>query len=327
MEVLEREIAEERMNKLGREKVPFLFIIDYEMKHSLVLPLNELSPHWIRFYIDGKTNYHVQHIEKNPPLQFEKHPLSFERYRQSFDAVQYHLQQGNSYLVNLTFPTSVQMNWTLEEVFSSVSAPFKLGIREKCVLFSPERFVRIENGIISTFPMKGTIDASIPNAHEILLNDEKEYAEHVTVVDLLRNDLSIVAKNVRVERFRYVDFVRTHGKNLLQVSSHITGILPPQWCSSVGTILFSLLPAGSISGAPKKKTLEIIAETELEPRDYYTGVFGYCDGEALDSAVMIRFIEERDGKYFYHSGGGITIYSDAEKEYRELIDKVYVPLP
>jgi para-aminobenzoate synthetase component 1 len=94
----------------------------------------------------------------------------------------------------------------------------------------------------------------------------------------------------------------------------------------LGDLLFSLLPAGSISGAPKKKTIETIQESEACPRGYYTGVAFYFDGEHIDSCVMIRFIEKVNGEYFYRSGGGITVNSDMEKEYQELNDKIYVPI-
>jgi len=87
-----------------------------------------------------------------------------------------------------------------------------------------------------------------------------------------------------------------------------------------------LLPAGSISGAPKLKTLEIILETETYNRGYYTGVFGYFDGINLDSCVMIRFIENQNERLIFKSGGGITMMSDLDSEYRELIKKIYVPV-
>jgi len=90
--------------------------------------------------------------------------------------------------------------------------------------------------------------------------------------------------------------------------------------------LLKLLPAGSVSGAPKPKTLEIIKEVETEERGYYAGVFGYYNGKELDSGVMIRFIEKKEDKYFYRSGGGITTQSVVELEYQEVIDKVYVPV-
>ena len=86
-----------------------------------------------------------------------------------------------------------------------------------------------------------------------------------------------------------------------------------------------MLPAGSISGAPKEKTVEIIQEVEGQPRGYYTGVFGIFDGASLDTAVMIRFIEQSDGEMFFRSGGGITTLSCADDEYQELLEKIYVP--
>ena len=94
---------------------------------------------------------------------------------------------------------------------------------------------------------------------EKILNDKKELSEHVTIVDLIRNDLSQVASDVQVTRFRYVDEIRTDSKTLLQVSSEIVGQLEGRiLCDTLGDILVTLLPAGSVSGAPKPKTLEII---------------------------------------------------------------------
>jgi para-aminobenzoate synthetase component 1 len=88
----------------------------------------------------------------------------------------------------------------------------------------------------------------------------------------------------------------------------------------------SLLPAGSVTGAPKKKTVEIIKSVENYDRGYYTGVFGYFDGTKVDSGVMIRYVENKDGACIFKSGGGLTIYSDAKKEYDELLEKIYVPV-
>ena len=172
--------------------------------------------------------------------------------------------------------------------------------------------------------MKGTIDASVPDAENRVLDDPKESAEHTTIVDLIRNDLSQVASEVEVVRYRYLDRIRTHDKEIFQVSSEIRGHLPEGYQQHIGTILDALLPAGSISGAPKKRTLEIIRETEAGPRGYYTGVFGIFDGENLDSAVMIRFIEQTEAGLQYRSGGGITHLSQPEAEYQEMLDKIYL---
>ena len=193
------------------------------------------------------------------------------------------------------------------------------------LVFSPEIFVQIREGKIHSYPMKGTIDATLPGSREKILADQKELAEHVTIVDLIRNDLSQIAKHVAVKKFRYIDEIRTSAKTLLQVSSEIVGDLPPGYESMLGDLLIRLLPAGSVSGAPKPKTLAIIEEAEGEKRGYYTGVFGYYDGKNLDSGVMIRFIEKQGARFFYRSGGGITAQSDVTAEYQEVIDKVYVP--
>lgn len=174
--------------------------------------------------------------------------------------------------------------------------------------------------------MKGTIDAALPGAENLLLNNEKELAEHYTIVDLIRNDLSMVAKNVKVDRFRFIDRIKTHRHELLQMSSEISGELAENYMERIGDIFFSMLPAGSVTGAPKKKTLEVIREAEQYDRGYYTGVFGVFDGSCLDSGVMIRFIEKVREGLLYKSGGGITTRSHFEEEYQELIEKIYVPL-
>ena len=109
----------------------------------------------------------------------------------------------------------------------------------------------------------------------------------------------MVAQNVEVKRYRYIGQLSTNKGELLQVSSEITAQLPEDYSSKMGDILFSLLPAGSISGAPKPKTLEIIEKSEGYERGFYTGIFGWCDGENLDSAVMIRFVEQQGDQLIF----------------------------
>ncbi len=315
----------EKMNFYGRNKIPFLFIIDFECKKPVILPLAEIKSDEILYDISGIKNY-TGGLRLNKKITFRKYPVSFRKYKKAFDKIQKHLYEGHTYLVNLTFPTEVKTNLTFREIFFNSTAKYKLFYRDKFVLFSPEIFVRIKNGKISSYPMKGTIDADIPDAANKILSDKKEFAEHITVVDLIRNDISIIAKNVAVKKFRYIDRIKTLNKNILQVSSEIVSDLPENYHKKIGDIIFRLLPAGSISGAPKKKTVEIIKEVENYDRGYYTGVFGYFDGQNLDCAVMIRYLEKIGDKIFYKSGGGITTYSDVKSEYRELIDKVYVPI-
>jgi para-aminobenzoate synthetase component I len=309
----------QQMNALGQQGVPFLFAVNFEGSEAFVLQEHEWKARGIQFAINESNG------NRAAPPAWDLQPMPFESYLEAYTIVHKHLLAGNSYLVNLTFPTRLQTDMTLEEVYRLSKARYKLLVPGQFVVFSPESFVRIHEGMIATFPMKGTIDADIPEAASLILQDDKELAEHVTTVDLLRNDLSRVATAVRVNHFRYISHIRTDRKNLLQVSSEISGKLPDNYAAKLGDIFNTLLPAGSICGAPKKKTLEIIREAEQQPRGFYTGVFGYFDGQDLDSAVLIRYIEQTPEGLFFRSGGGITASSDPHREYLELIDKVYIP--
>jgi para-aminobenzoate synthetase component I len=320
-----REEALRLMNELGGHRIPFLFVIDFDVNAPVVLPVAQTEKDGILYDINGFANCARVAVPERP-LMFKKNPVPFSEYRRAFDLVRENLNRGNSYLLNLTFQTGIETNLSLNEIFHLSGAKYRLLFRDKFVVFSPEIFVQIRDGIISSNPMKGTIDAHIEDAEARILGDPKELAEHTTIVDLIRNDLSSVAKHVRVEQFRYIDRIRTNEKELLQVSSRITGQLPSDYHKNIGTMLFNLLPAGSVTGAPKKKTVEIIKAVETYSRGYYTGIVGYFDGRTLDSGVMIRFIEQTGDGLVYKSGGGITVFSNAEAEYQELIDKVYVPI-
>ncbi|MDR1501708.1 MAG: aminodeoxychorismate synthase component I [Prevotella sp.] len=318
------EDIQHKMNVYGKEKRPFLFAVNFDLTEGFILH-NPLAQTEILFDVRGQGNSPVKKAIEND-IQFSTNPLAYRAYKAKFDIVHQGLLKGYSYLTNLTIKTPISTNLSFPDIFAYSDAPYKLLLPGRFVCFSPERFVKISGRIISTNPMKGTIDASIPDAARIILNDYKETAEHNTIVDLLRNDLSIVADNVKVSRFRYIDRIKTNRTDILQVSSEITGRLQDDYADNFGDIIFGMLPAGSISGAPKPATLDIIREAESEPRGYYTGIFGYYDGKELDTAVMIRFIEEFDGRYYFRSGGGITAYSDCESEYKEVLSKIYLPI-
>jgi len=313
----------QRINRLAKKREPFLFVLSYDLQNRFIQPLKELEED-IFFKIGNRRNYPKTPIDKAYFLK--KAPLPFNQYRDALEEVQESIRAGDTYLLNLTFKTEIETNLSLKEIFTYARAKYKLYFKDKFICFSPEKFMEIEGNSISTYPMKGTIEASIPNAKEKILADEKEMAEHVMIVDLMRNDLGIVARDVEVERFRYIEKIRAGDKELLQVSSKIKAKLPDNWRDNLGDILEKLLPAGSITGTPKRSTVNIIESVEDYSRGFYTGVFGIFDGENLYSAVMIRFIEKNKEKLYYKSGGGITIDSDAKREYEELIDKIYLPL-
>ncbi len=315
--------AAAEMNRLGKEGVPFLFAFDYEMRQAFVVP-DPLEQDEVLFELPGCSNR--THKKRLSTPSVEPHNMSYEGYKKGFDIIQSALLRGDSYLANYTVSTPIDMPHTLREVFDAANAPFCLLVPGRFVCFSPERFVRIEGNSISTYPMKGTIDASVPNAESAILQDPKELAEHLTVVDLLRNDIGMVADKVEVRRFRYIERIETSQRTILQVSSHIVGELSIDWQKEIGSMMLRLLPAGSICGAPKESTCKAISEAEKRNRGFYTGVFGLFDGEGLDTAVMIRFIEQKGDRFYYHSGGGITVNSLCRKEYEEVKQKIYLPL-
>ena len=315
----------DRMDELSLLKVPFFFMVDFTMEQVEIYQENEILESGLS--VDFQKFKKVESwLDTSAKFQLNAFPESQEHYEKGFQNVQQHLRLGNSYLVNYTRETPIELNANLKTVFHQTKAKYKLLYKDEFVCFSPETFVEIVGDKIFTHPMKGTIDASVPNAMEILKNDKKEKAEHYTVVDLLRNDLSMVADGVQVDEFQRMDFIKTQQKSLYAMSSEISGILKPEFQGKVGCIMRTLLPAGSILGAPKPKTMEIILESEGYERGWYTGVCGWFDGQNLDSCVMIRFIEQRDGAFFFKSGGGITHLSRLEDEYQEMKNKIYVPI-
>lgn len=302
-------------------------MIDFEVRRAVVIPLTELAAQGISVEFKGKKyGMDIQPVSTRKQ-EVATCPIEEDTYRNAFQQVQDGIQAGNSYLLNLTFPTEVHTDYTLEDIFTAAQAAYKVYCQDKFVFFSPESFIRIADNKIYSYPMKGTIDATLPNALQELIDSPKELYEHYTIVDLIRNDLALVSADVTVEKFRYHELIETaSGHKIYQTSSIIRGELEESWKDHIGEMLQKLLPAGSISGAPKAKTLEIIHAAELDDRGFYSGVTGIFDGDSLDSCVNIRFIEQKGrGSYTYRSGGGITCNSNCQDEYNELITKVYVP--
>jgi para-aminobenzoate synthetase component 1 len=314
-----------QLNQWGAEKKSFVFLIDFEQKKPLAWTI-DTCPDWFQYKFTKvnsikQSNAKLSEIEKGTLLN--KYPISISEYMHKFNQVMSALHLGDSFLMNLTIPTPVDNKVDFQTYFNHAKSKYVIWLKDEFISFSPETFVQIDAGKIATFPMKGTIDSSLPNAKEMILQDPKEFAEHATIVDLLRNDLSRVASKVKVTNFRYYEEVPTQDGMIGQVSSAIEGELPANYASNIGSLLYELLPAGSVSGAPKKKTAELIATIEGKDRGYYTGIAGYFDGENLDSCVLIRYL---GADLMYQSGGGITFQSDLASEYQEMINKVYVPV-
>lgn len=322
----------EELDLLSQQKVPFFFVIDFLMENVLVFNQQDLLEKKILVDFPHFKNADAPDLVPKE-IHWKSFPLSKEEYKIGFEIVQEHLKRGDSYLVNYTCETPIETNLSLEEIFHHSKAKYKVLIPNQFTFFSPETFVEILDQKIYTHPMKGTIDAAKENAIELLKNDVKEKAEHYTVIDLLRNDLSMIADDVHLDEFQRIDFLKTRNKNLYAMSSEISGNVKPEFQGKVGSLLKKILPAGSILGAPKPKTLEIILESEKHQRGFYTGIAGFFDGKNLDSCVIIRYIENKNSlylkekpKYAFKSGGGITHLSRLEDEYQEMKNKIYVPI-
>ena len=188
---------------------------------------------------------------------------------------------------------------------------------------SPEMLVRVENGIVQTGPIAGTrprgktIEEDIALEEE-LLNDEKEIAEHTMLVDLGRNDVGRVSEfgSVKVTRFKYVE----RFSHVMHIISDVEGKLRSD--KSCFDALGSTLPAGTLSGAPKIRAMEIIDELENTKRSTYGGAIGYISFNGnFDSCITIRTGVFKDGKAYIQAGGGIVYDSVPENEYQESVNK------
>ena len=313
------------MSALAEKQKPFFFLIDFELEDPIVCPIDKALELGFYFKIKKFKNFKPKFMD-HKPMNLSIDPFPKSLYSKAYKKVIEEIHQGNTFLLNLTFPSKIKTRISFEHLFHVAKAPYKLRYKDHFVIYSPECFIKIINGYIYSYPMKGTIDANLHDAKKTLINNAKEINEHNTIVDLIRNDLSKVAKEVQVTRFRYMDKIKTQKNEILHTSSEIRGKLFKGWEKQLPEILLNMLPAGSICGAPKEKTVSIIREVEYEKRGYYTGVFGFFDGKNLDSAVNIRYLEKHQGHVRYRSGGGITSLSNLESEYNELIEKIYVPL-
>ncbi|GAA1737897.1 anthranilate synthase component I family protein [Microbacterium paludicola] len=256
-------------------------------------------------------------------------------YRDAFDSVQEHLHAGNSYEVNLTYRATTRSSLTPLEAFTRLwrvnPAPYAAyvhhdvpGARAFVAGSSPERYARIDaRGTARTLeakPIKGTTPrgataAEDAAAAELLRTDQRFRSENLMIVDLLRHDLSQVCDvgTVEVPTLMAVEsYASVH-----QLVSTVRGALRAD-VSSIDA-LRALFPAGSMTGAPKLRTMQIIDEVEASPRGAYAGALGWISGDGrADLGVIIRtLLTDGSGTYTLGTGGGVTVQSTAEDEYTE----------
>ena len=252
--------------------------------------------------------------------------FSREDYIKAVDKARNYMRQGHIYQVNLSQRFQFEVKGNSRHIYDVVRrinpAPFSafLSYEEFEVLsMSPERFVLVDGDYIETRPIKGTRPRGRNPEEDIRMRRElakstKEQAELLMVVDLERNDLGKISRpgTVKVlELFRIKEYA-----TVFHLDSIIAGRLKPG--TTYEEILRATFPGGSITGAPKIRSMEIIEELEPVCRGIYTGSVGYIDYRGnCDLNIAIRTMVLKNGKGYYQAGGGITIDSDPEMEYEE----------
>ncbi len=247
------------------------------------------------------------------------------RYAEGFAEVQRALRAGHSYEVNLTYRHRVASPLDPWQAYRwqrrANPAPYSAFVQHMgaaLLASSPERFAAVDAGVVETRPVKGTAARNADPLRDRALaaglaEDPRLRAENLIVCDLLRNDVAVVSElgSVEVPAMLHVE---TH-PGLHQLVSVVRGRLRPE----VGTLgaVRSLLPGGSMTGAPKLRTMEVIAAVEDDARGVYSGAFGWVSAGAADLGMVIRSWVHADGIYTAGTGGGVTVLSSAEEEYAE----------
>ncbi|MDX2322580.1 MAG: aminodeoxychorismate synthase component I [Moritella sp.] len=262
--------------------------------------------------------------------------MSKQAYHQKFAQIQNYLRSGDCYQINLAQRFHNQYQGDEWQAYCTLSqhnkAPFSAFMRlaDKAVLsISPERFIQVKDAIIETKPIKGTRprsqDPQIDQANaQALQIAEKDRAENLMIVDLLRNDIGKIAVpgSVSVPKlFDIESFPAVH-----HLVSTITGRLPSD--KQPSELLRACFPGGSITGAPKVRAMQIIEELEPHRRSLYCGSIGYLSAHGhMDSSITIRTLLCDRGEIYCWAGGGIVADSVAEDEYQETFDKLGKILP
>ncbi|ESW90019.1 aminodeoxychorismate synthase [Mesorhizobium sp. LSJC280B00] len=268
----------------------------------------------------------------NGPIFDAKAAWSSDDYAKRFARLHDHIRKGDCYQGNLTFPVHAQWSGDPLVAFDALTErqPVKYGalvaLGDPIVLSrSPELFFEVDaEGMIETHPMKGTAPRGATKAEDdrlkaFLRNDEKNQAENRMIVDLLRNDISLISEVGTLdvpELFRIESYPTVH-----QMVSRVRAKLLPGL--AIRQIFAALFPCGSITGAPKIRAMEILRELESGPRDVYCGAIGWiAPGGRMRFSVAIRTISLfANGEAVYNVGGGVVFDSTAEEEYQECLLK------
>lgn len=267
-------------------------------------------------------------VKENSPIAFNME-TNYLDYTKKIAAIKSEIASGNTYQLNYT----IRLQGDLPDDFSAQATYQALQQAGKAnytallsttdfqiISTSPELFFKWEGNLLTTRPMKGTVRRGVTKeadqaAHDWLLNDPKNRAENVMIVDLLRNDLGMIAQpgSVRVPKLMNLEPYPT----VWQMTSTVTAKTSPE--TSLTNVFKALFPCGSITGAPKARTMEIISQLEDSARGVYCGAIGFLEpnGNAIFN-VPIRTISITNNNATYGVGGGIVWDSDAESEFSEI---------
>ncbi|MGN0580663.1 MAG: anthranilate synthase component I [Ruminococcus sp.] len=253
-----------------------------------------------------------------------------ERYCQMVEKAKEHIREGDIFQIVLSNRMSAGFEGSLLNTYRVLRtinpSPYMFyfsGTDVEIAGASPETLVKLENGVLHTFPLAGTrprgkTDAEDKQLETELLNDEKELAEHNMLVDLGRNDLGKISRfgTVQVEKLHSIE----RYSHVMHIGSTVRGEIRDEFDAL--DAVSAVLPAGTLSGAPKIRACQLIAELENNKRGIYGGAIGYIDFTGnLDTCIAIRIAYKKNGRVFVRSGAGIVADSVPEKEYQECINK------
>ncbi|OED46684.1 aminodeoxychorismate synthase, component I [Endozoicomonas sp. (ex Bugula neritina AB1)] len=289
--------------------------IDAQLQQNILQQLDKLAP--------AEESFQLQKPFESTQSQ--------QQYFDSFAAIQDYIQAGDCYEVNLTQEFTAPYSgcsWSAYKKLRQVSpAPYSAYLSNPHIdilSHSPERFIKVNDRHVETHPIKGTRprgrtpEEDQAYANE-LLSSSKDKAENLMIVDLLRNDLGKVCETGSIQVPRL--FALESYANVHHLVSSVTGTLPEH--ADVFSLFSNTFPGGSITGAPKIRSMEIIRELEPAPRSTYCGAIGYasCNGN-MDTSITIRTIVAHNNRMHCWGGGAIVSDSDCREEYQESITKV-----
>lgn len=331
------------------EKIPNLAKDDlslpdlaFVLPQSVIVKDERTEELYIYDYRDTVSNWNFDRVEEKIEIEhkeisfkdldkFDKN-ISRERFEEIVDIAKAYIKEGDIFQVNLSqrfgAPIKDGESILLYEILRKINpSPFaSLMYFDDCKLISqsPERLVRLKDGIADTRPIAGTRrlrkgdEVENLRLEEELKNDSKECAEHVMLVDLERNDIGKVSEfgSVEVDEFMIIE----RYSHVMHLVSNVKGRLKEG--KDAFDLLEAMFPGGTITGAPKIRTMEIIEELENTRRGFYTGSIGFVDFSGdMDFNIIIRSFVEKNNMVYFQVGAGIVYDSVAEREYKETINK------